>query len=328
MTKRSKRFEMRLAFGRGRGIYRLEVTAVASGNRTHSAARVRFFAGVPADFEEPPLPADDPPDEVVNVDMLQARCFAAMNAHRMGARLKHLPWLEPLARACVQHARDCVAEGKIDHRVNRKGNVADRFKSAYGLERVAYARPPRSHRQTNEPTAQTYMSVAVGSASSMEHLIGKWGRQAAFCLPMTSELMTHAACGVARKRDGRWYVVFAFAQINGVAVPKAMDVVFGADRQAYKDARGDERPPALRRLGAWRRKRSTSELKKRTRDRDLALRVAAWDGLLLVDELRTRADLRKLYGTTDAAKFGPRALGLMRESLIQEGQIKSEIELP
>jgi hypothetical protein len=265
---------------RGKGIYRLDLTA-RTGKRTHTGARVLLFAGVPTDHPDEPPPEDVKPDLRLPGVVIAGDLFERVNGHRERLGLKRVEWFEPLAVVLREHAADCVALGKLDHSVNGEGTVVDRLASRYGWTPLAYYRPntPPSRR----PDAKSCFPTMVEARRGIEPVLHRWQRFASFCVPMTSPLVTHGACAVARTSGGSCYIVFTFAQVNGIDIPRDAKDMAKRARDAVRHAGDEDRPARLRALGSWRDKTAVREARKHLRAKDAALRGAAHDVLLLSD---------------------------------------------
>lgn len=286
-------FKVTLRLARGKGIYRLELTGTTDKDRTHSGARILLFAGVPEDHADEPLPEDVLPDKRLPGEALAVDLFRRVNAHRKSLRLKPLKWQEPLAQAARKHAQECLTRGKLDHKFPGVGTLAERVTAEYGWQRMSYKRP--GNPPSRDKQAKSHLATLLDARKGLEPILHRWRRFSAFCLPMTSELMTHAACGIARAKHGSCYVVFVFAQINGTQIDKlSRGMQAAAVREVTSGITTDEeRPVRLRELGLWLDKTAATHAKKHARSKDAALRGAALDVQLLLEPDDTRAMLEK-----------------------------------
>ncbi len=310
----SGRFKIPFRLSHGKGVYRLEITGLTSGDRTHSGARIRFFIGVPAQPEDDPLPEDVPAPLDVPEVLLEARLFEQVNAFRKSVGLEQVPWSEPIARQARLHSQAAAKAGKVDHRLdseNDDGNLAHRLYQEYRWEHLVYRVP--IDRPTKQVGAKSYIAVVVDGRRGLDTFLARWKRYPAFCLPLTSEVLTHCACGIARSKGGLCYLTIAFVQINGTQIPEIVDGQLRNELQLFRQTpAAEQRPRMLRELGLWRRTRSTKEARKHENAADPEMRAAAWDVALVLDEKKTRKKLAKLWGRVvkdiDAKKRTAKAL--------------------
>jgi len=293
-----KRFTVPLRLSHGKGVYRLEITATTTGDRTHSGVRLRLFIGVPATAADEPYPEDiRPPPDVTEV-LLESRFFKQVNDFRKEVGLEQVKWCEPVARLARLHSQASAKVKRVDHRLdddNDEGNLAHRLYQEYRWDRVIYRVP--IDRQTNQVGASSYVAVAVDARKGIDAILARWKRFPAFCLPLSSEVLTHCACGIARSKGGNCYLTFAFIQINGTQIPQLLAGRFDNElREFRRTVAADERPRMLRELGLWRHARATKESRKHDRSKDPAMRAAAWDVALILEEKKTRKALSKLWG--------------------------------
>jgi hypothetical protein len=136
---------------------------------------------------------------------------------------------------------------------------------------------------------------------SLAPILYRWQRFAAFCLPMTSERMTHAACAVGRSRDGFLYLVFAYAQLNDPGILDRIEASHAAvlkRARAWRTAPVEEAAATVLDVGRWRRKEDRGERRRHLESDDPLLRAAAWDAEVLFDEeeaLERLAPLRAAF---------------------------------
>jgi Cysteine-rich secretory protein family len=282
------RLQVEVPLDHGAGVYRLEISASLPGPVTHSAARIRFFAGVGADSADAPEPPDEPTLPGADPTVLEDVLFRLVNEHRRRAKLDELPWLEPLADACREHVAACVKAGKVDHVVDARGNVARRVVRLHGWGETDYASPSGPP----DPRTPNHVAAVTDARRSLDLVLYRWERFAAFCIPMTSERYTGAACAVARAQGGLLYVVFAYAQVNQPATAAGIDAGWKSATDALRQAHdGEAEAAALREVGRWRRDAGRRLALRRKSDRDPEVRAAAWDALRLLDLDGARHDL-------------------------------------
>lgn len=294
------RFTIRLKLARGRGIYRLAITGSTKGNRTHNGLRVWLYAGVPDGHPDEPPPEDVKPDPRLPGEVLAVDLFRRVNAHRETIGEKPLAWHEPLAQAARLHAAECVKRKKVDHSFPGVGTVAWRAQDLFGFPRLVYTRPPG--KPVRGPAPPSYIATLLDARRGIEPLLHRWQRIASFCLPMTSDRMTHAACGIGRTPQGSVYVVFVLAQLNGPQIERLTEAAHAA---AVREAESrltldEERPQRLRELGLWLSRKARKLAKRYAKADDPALCAAALDALLLADPEATRAQITS--GLASAAR--------------------------
>jgi hypothetical protein len=299
-------FRVEIPLGSGRGIYRVELRAVNPAQLTHSGARLRFFAGVPASTPEEVAPGREPPPAEATSEFLEADLFARVNEHRRRAGLDPFVWLEPLARACRAHLATAIAADRLDQRVDGGPLVSERLAKDEGWARVINGLPSGPPDPT--PGAVSTVGVATDSNANLDLVLYRWRHFAAFCLPMTSEWMTHAACAVARSKQGFVFVVFAFAQFNEPSILDSIEAQHGGLAKRVRAQRlpaGDEDAAAIRELARWGRREGRAEAKKHLGSRDPAVRAAAWDAMLLYDRDDSQRELGREVERLRAAAGDP-----------------------
>lgn len=287
------RFEATLKLARGRGIYRVALTGTTGRDRTHHGARILLFAGVPEDHPDEPPPKDVKPDKRIPADVLAADLFRRVNAHRKKVGVKSLEWQEPIAQAARLHAIECVKRKKLDHKFPEVGTVAWRVGETHGFDRVIYRRP--RGKPSRGARAKSYLATVLDARRGLQPILHRWKRFAAFCVPMTSELMTHGACGIARTKGGSVYIVFVFAQINGTRIKKLTEAAQSAAVREVESklTLDEERPAFMRALGLWMSKASRKLAAKYAKSEDVAIRAAALDMQLLEEPEDTRIVIEK-----------------------------------
>lgn len=294
------RFSAELALGHGRGVYRVEISASNDKGLTNSGTRMRLFSGVPADTPDDPAPPDEPAPNAPAGPLMERRFFDLVNEHRAGARLDPLEWLEPLALAARDHAAACAKAGRLEHRVDRSGNLAHRLASRLEWPRCRYSTPPG--RPDPGPDAPDYVAAALDARFSLDLVLYRWKRFAAFAVPMTGETYTHAACGIATTPAGHLYVVFAYAQLNSETVRDDLEERYRRLLRDFAAADGGQRrADQLREIAGWRRREASSRVRRHLSDKDEAVRAAAIDGQLLLDETKGREEVESLWDEVDKA---------------------------
>jgi hypothetical protein len=294
-----------IALKDGPGVYRVEVTGLIPPDVTHSGTRLRIFAGVSPDRPDAPVPPDEKVEpESLPWTMLEARFFDLVNAERKRLKLEPFEWLEPLSAAARDLAKSAVKVGRLDHIVDVDGTVARRLSSMYGWKGLIYRRPPGA--PSPAPYETSYVCAATDQGWALEPILYRWSRFPAFCLPMTSERMTHAGCGVARRKDGFLYIVFVYAQLNDTTMVADAEKRYRALLSFWKAGDAKTDPDHLRELGRWRRPEALAEARRAESSPVIGIRGAAWDVALLVDEQGARRRLLKHLSTLKAAAASPR----------------------
>lgn len=331
-------FTYTVRFGEGTGPYRMEIIA-HTPDSTKSAARFTIWHGAkqPPDEKEPPLPeaprtARDDHDRVI-----EKRFLGLLNDFRKGIGLDPLAWNEAVAARAREHAALMAKQRRRLHRFGGVG-VPERLgrngAGPGGLSgpdlpwtNIDHRRPfPRPALKNPGSDTWNHIVVFVLNHESLpvmfeEHFV----REAAFRICAADPHGVEVAVGVARREPekkkastkpakksrikirgdvtvsrrsggGHVYYCICFVQLNDKVLARAQKKFHD---QLYKRA-GKYEPEVLRALGVWGRGgRAATLLARGLQHKDPVVNGAAWDGLLLLDEAKTRAGLQDLRDKSD-----------------------------
>ena len=315
------RFHYIVRFEHGVGRYRFEMIA-KSNNRVRSLARFDVWHGTrkPADYVAPPLPDGPAIPLGLHPRLMESRVFDQINAMRKKLRLKPLAWNEAVAARAREHALRMAKAERRMHRFGNAGGVRDMLgNSGAGDDRSGSTIPwsgltnrrPFDPPQPQAPSrnVRNHVLVFLHDDASIARMLEKaYGREAAHRICAVDPHATEIAVGAAwpsykawqkrkpdpktgRKADFKAYFCVCFIQVNDKTILDRQKVAFS---KLAREARRLH-PDLLRRLSWWQRpKRSISLLRRARKNPDAAVAGAAFDGMLILDEERARADLKTL----------------------------------
>jgi len=306
-------FTFTVRFEEGPGPYRLELI-VKKWATIRSAMRVTVYYGVPEPAEEdvPPPATGDATPVFHHPRLVEKHFLQRLNRFRADLGLKPAAWNEAVAARAREHATRMAGAERRLHRFATVGGVDDMLErdgaGPSGLsgpddawERVTGLRPFERHRpQPPGPRAQQHVVVQIVADVSQEAMFENYfARQPAFRICAADPNLVEVAVGAARTPPPEGsrrlphplvYYCVCFVQVNDIRLIRAQN-------RAYDELlkRGREREPEiLRALGVWGRDDAVDLLREAHRDPRPEVKAAAFDALLLLDEEKARAGLRKL----------------------------------
>ncbi|MHC4940225.1 MAG: CAP domain-containing protein [Planctomycetota bacterium] len=311
LTQTQYGFEFEVEFDEGVGAYRFELILRAQTRGVKTAAQFTIWHGVrkPKVVREEPLPDGPPTPPELHVRLVEKRFLARLNAFRASIKLDPVGWNEAVAAQARDHAWRMA---KAQRTLNKFGGwgVQERIRKEgaakwapwsgpdEGWPRVVNFRPfPPPALKPAGPGVNNHIVENTASDFSLNHLFVKdYEREAAFRLLAADPHCLEVGVGCAREQKGdpkRVYYCVCFVQVNVKGTHRAQEAAF---RKVLKAAKGKD-AKAIRRMAMWSRpKPAASILKSALRDKDPAVRGAALDGYLLLDE----EDGRKRIGEIEA----------------------------
>lgn len=320
-------FVFTVRFEEGVGPYRLELIAEGP-EATRTAARFTIYYGQkkPAEeLEEPPFVGPKTP-LTLHERLLEKRFLLLLNAFRERIGCDPVGWNEAVAARAREHAGRMAVAQRRQHRFGTSGGVIDMLQrdgagesglsgSATPWGRVTSKRPfDRPAPQLPGPRVWNHVVVENLASDSIEEMFELFFvREAAFRICAADPYCTEIAVGAARTppppapakgkgtaapRAPLVYYCICFVQVNETPVIEAQDEAFD---DLLKRARSLD-PAMLRALGIWGRPRGPREfLERASRDERPEVASGAFDGLLLLDEEKERAEFERIAGRRDEA---------------------------
>lgn len=337
-------FTFTVRFEEGPGPYRLEVI-VRKYETIKSAMRVTVYYGVkrPPEEREPP-PATGPPTPGDHHPRLVEKHFRELlNRFRGQLDLRPAGWNEAVAARAREHALRMAEAEKRMHRFGSLGGVLEMLgrdgAGPGGLSgpdepwpRLTSVRPFERHvPQPPGPRARNHVVVFVLAEYSLEAMFEQYFvREAAFRICAADPNLVEVAVGCARTPPppqagrtvagpvaGPVYYCVCFVQVNDITVIRAQDARY----EEVLDRAERREPDVLRALGAWARGRAIPVLREAWKDPRPEVAAAAFDGLLLLDEDKARAELHELADRSqkvqDAGRYAE-ALAMLRPYALVE----------
>jgi len=315
-------FTFTVKFDEGAGPYRLEIIA-SKPNSTQSAARFTvWYAARRPEVEPEPPPLTGEPDPVsVHARLLEKRFVRLLNGFRRSIHVDAVGWNEAVAARAREHAERMAAAQRRQHRFGREGGVLDLLQDGGagpgglsgpqdGWTRLTSRRPfDRPVLQPPGPKVWNHVVVFVLASDSLPRMFEQFFvREAAFRICAADPYCLEVGVGAARtpppeakdpktgavlkgRQSPIVYYCVCFVQVNDRTLVDGQDDAY---RQLLRRAAGRE-PELLRALGVWGRDGpALSLLGRAARDDSPVTASAAFDGLLLLDEEKARAELARL----------------------------------
>lgn len=309
-------FKFEMEFEEGVGAYRFELILRTQTRGVISAARFTVWYGKrkPAVVKEEPLPEGPETPPGVHVRLVEKRVLARMNAFRASIKLPPVGWNEAVAAQARDHAWRMAGAKRVVHKFGAWG-VKERIASQgaakwapwsgpnEGWSRVVNVRPfPPPSLKPAGPRVQNHVVQNVSQDYSLNHLFEKdYVREAAFRLLAADPHCLEIGVGCAREAKGdpkRVYYCICFVQVNVKPTYQAQEAAF---RAVLKEAKA-KNPKAIRRMAMWSRgKPAASVLKSAMRSDDAAVRGAAIDAYLLLDEEDARRRVSEIVTSAETA---------------------------
>jgi len=346
-------FAFEAELSEGVGIYRMEILC-HSFQSTQSVARFNIWHGKrkPKKWEEPPLPTGPLTPPGLHLRLAEKRTLAAINAFRKKIRLKPAAWNEAVAARARDHASRMA---RAKRRLHKFGNVgvremlaqdgAGKWAPQSGPDRswpnLTDSRPFGRHnlRKTADDPPN-HVVVNVLRSTSLATLFEKYYmREPGFRLLAADPNLIEVGIGCARPKSRirhEIYYCICWVQVNDKQVKNAQDAAY----RILLDSADDDKPEVLRRIALWGRPKSATKLLLKQTASPAPERVgAAWDGLLALDETKTRKRIdktisaarvalrRKLYGDAYRTFSGLLQITYDKELITQPGFLRREVEL-
>ncbi|MEM8883954.1 MAG: hypothetical protein AAGD14_07800 [Planctomycetota bacterium] len=312
------RFDFDVQFLFGPGPYRMELI-LRSNRGVKSAARFTVWYGrrKPKVDKREPLPDPVLDDPAFHPWLLEKQFLRRVHALRKEVGVKRLGWNEAAAARARDHASKMARADRRVHKfggrgakewlaVDGAGKWAPGSGPDTGWPRVSSVRPfdrpvlmPAGPNVTN----RVVQFVLAGEAQNVvfERYIA---REAAFRLVATDPYCLEVGIGAARPEKGRAiYYCICFVQVNVRATHEAQEAAY---RTMLDEAKRLD-PKRLRRLALWSRTRGAESIfRSALRSKDVQVRAAGWDGLLLLDEVEARGRIEKEAAKAQRARDGKR----------------------
>ncbi|MHC4341729.1 MAG: CAP domain-containing protein, partial [Planctomycetota bacterium] len=322
------RFTFTVAFENGVGRYRMEIIAVRT-TTIRSLARFSVWHGKrkPKVDPDPPTPEGPIVPLALHPRLIEKRLHRMLNEFRRSIRLGEVGWNEAVAARAREHALRMARANRRIHAFSGVGGVMDMLRrdgaGKGGLSgptdpwfHVVQNRPfPRPAPQPIGPRVRNFVVPFVLRGESLEVVFEMhFVREAAFRICALDPHCVEVGIGAAhyvpkppKEKKGKKppppeprtvYYSVNFVQANSLAVIEAQNRAFEA---LLKRAAARE-PLYLRTLGIWGRpQRSLALLDRARKDLKPDVAGAAFDGLLLLDEERAHAALKKVIERSDFA---------------------------
>jgi hypothetical protein len=361
-------FKFHVRFEEGAGPYRLELIAHTADGTTRSAARFTIYYGVPKPEKEP----EDPPlmgpktQPALDERVLEKRFLRILNDFRASIGCDAVGWNEAVAARAREHARWMAKANRRQYRFGKGGSIPEMLEAngagtsglsgpATPWHSVDSLRPfPPQSPGVAGPKVVNRLVVQLVSGDSLEDAFERYFvREAAFRICAADPHCLEVAIGAARAAappppKGKPAVIatnvfytICFLQVNEKPLIRAQDEAFDALLK-----RGREREPdVLRALGCWGRPRAWKLLEGALDDERPEVAGAAFDGLLVLDEEKARAEYARRTQPKEnalaqrryadaAALFGPfrevtydRQIRFAFPTAVQEAQAAARAEL-
>jgi len=316
-------FTFKVRFEEGPGPYRLELIA-HTPDATRSAARFTIYHGVPKPEVEPeePPPTGPRTPTTIHVQLLEKRFLRILNEFRKGIDCDPVGWNEAVAARAREHAARMAEAERRQHRFGGTG-VPEMLKKdgagPSGLSgpadpwgRINEERPfPPPSPGPPGPRVFNRVVVQLVSGDSLEEAFERYFvREPAFRICAADPHCLEVGIGAARvpvapPTTGKpptpegpvvFYCV-CFVQVNEKPVIRAQDEAFDALLRRGRD----KDPEVLRALGRWGRPRALRLVQGALDDPRPEVAAAAFDGLLLLDEEKARAEFERRTAPRDNA---------------------------
>jgi len=311
-------FRFTVHFEHGPGAYRMEILAhKPSSIRSLARFSVAYARSrLPRDKNLPP-PAGDPAPQAISPRLVEKRLARILNRFRKKSGLKQAGWNEAVAARAREHAARMAATATMPHRFGGVGGVREML-ARDGAGPGGFSGPttpwtaltgerpfPRPALQPPGPRVRNHVTVFLGNDPSPEAWFERFFvREAAWRLCALDPNCVEIAVGAARpppkkvrlnnrtlvQRSPDLYYCVCFVQVNDATIAQRQNRAYAA---LLKRA-GRREPAVLRAVGRWGRPgEGRSLLKRALYDPRPEVSSAAFDGLLLLDEPRTRKALRR-----------------------------------
>ncbi|HEX5139150.1 MAG TPA: hypothetical protein VFY93_19435 [Planctomycetota bacterium] len=308
-------FKFLVRFEEGPGPYRLELIA-RTNDATRSAARFTIYYGVakPAVEPEEPPPAGPRTPSAIHTDVLEKRFQRLLNTFRVSIGCEPVGWNEAVAARAREHAEHMAEASRRQHRFGGKGVLEMLGEDGAGPGGLAGPAGPWPRLDSVRPFApptpgvtgnkvRNHVVVQNVCGDSMEELFERhFVREAAFRICAADPHCVEVAVGAARiptappvtgkpppAGSSTVYYCVCFVQVNEKPLIRGQDDAFDALLR-----RGKDRDPAvLRALGRWGRPKAERLLDAALDDPRPEVSAAAFDGLLVLDEEKARAEFAR-----------------------------------
>jgi len=308
-------FKFTVRFEEGAGPYRLELIAHAP-NATRSAARFTIYHGVPKPEAEPEEPPPTGPRTPFGLhgQVLGKRFLATLNEFRKGIGVEPVGWNEAVAARAREHAEHMAEALRRQHRFGGDGVVemlkadgagpSGLYGPATAWQRVDSLRPfPPPAPGFPGPKVWNHVVVQNVSGDSLEEVFERhFVREAAFRICAADPHCLEIGVGAAHiatsppvpgkpppPGGSTIFYCVCFVQVNDKTLVRAQDDAYDA---LFRLGR-DKNPDVLRALGEWGRPKAAKLLDAALDDKRPEIAAAAWDGLLLLDEDKARAEFAR-----------------------------------
>ncbi len=313
-------FAFEVEFTRGVGVYSMEIM-LRTNKRYRSAARFKVWYGKkkPKRYVDPPLPEEVRTPVSINVRLVEKRVLGYLNRLRKQSKLKPVAWNEAVAARARDHASKMA---KVQRRVHKFGNTgvvqmlekdgagqwAPESGPANGWPNVTSLRPfgPPQIRSTNDHPLNHVVDMMICSTSLNVMWERFFGRLPAFRLLAADPYCLEVGFGCARSTKGNKQIVYyciCFVQVNDKLVRSRQNSAYD---KLLRETTGTD-PKRIRRLAHWQRPKTTGKKLRAFMRSDRADIVgAAIDGLLVLDEEKTRKTITKADDKASVAENSAR----------------------